>query len=288
MKRFRYLAVFVALGILGSMLCIDAEAQAPKRKLLYFTKSSGYEHSVVKREADRLAHSEKIMAELGAQNGYDVVCTKDGGQINANNLAKYDAVAFYTSGDLVGESGDGHPQITEQGLNDLFAWIKAGGGFSAWHAGTDSLRRKSPDDPSTEYTKLVGGAFAGHHKQEPATVIVTDPKFPGMTRMPLTFRFNEEWYIHDQVNAGGTMRVLQILDTQSMKQEKYRTLKPYPITWCSQYGKGRVFVSAIGHREDVWEMPVIQGMIVDALAWTFGDVEGDASPNYDEVMKAYK
>ncbi len=288
MNRFRYLAVFVAFGILGSMFCTDADAQGKKRKLLYFSKSSGYEHSAVKREGDLHSHTDRIMVELGVQNGYDVVCSKDGGHINAKNLARYDAVAFYTSGDLVNDSGDGNPTITEQGLQDLFAWIKAGGGFSSWHAGTDSLRRAKPDQPSTEYTKLVGGAFLNHRKQEPATVIVTDPKFPAMKRMPLTFRFHEEWYIHDQINAGGTMHVLQLLDTQSMEQETYRTLKPFPITWCSQYGKGPVFVTAIGHREDVWEMPLIQGMIVDALAWTFGDVDGDASPNYDEVMKAYK
>jgi len=35
----------------------------------------------------------------------------------------------------------------------------------------------------------------------------------------------------------------------------------------------------------VWEMPMFQGMIVKALNWTFGDVPGDAAPNYAEFLK---
>lgn len=27
----------------------------------------------------------------------------------------------------------------------------------------------------------------------------------------------------------------------------------YPIAWCKEYGKGRVFYTSLGHREDVWD-----------------------------------
>ncbi len=285
MKRRNFMLSSAAAGLVAYANPSDAGAQIKKRRLLYFTKSSGFEHDAVKRDGDRLSHSERIVSDLGSKYGFDVVCTKDGGQITAKNLANYDSVMFYTSGNLLEEGTDKHPAVSAQGMQELFDWVKAGGGFSAWHAGTDSMRRESADQPTTEYTKMVGGAFAGHHKQEPATVINVDPEFPAVKRMPLLFRFNEEWYIHDQINTLGTMHVLQILDTQSMEQETYRELGPIPMTWCSNYGKGRVFVSGIGHRFDVWEMPLIQGMVIDSLAWTFGDVEGDASPNYDKVMK---
>ena len=38
------------------------------KRILYFTKSSGFEHSVVKRgAADQLSHSERILTELGIE-----------------------------------------------------------------------------------------------------------------------------------------------------------------------------------------------------------------------------
>jgi uncharacterized protein len=48
-------------------------ADNKKQKILYFTKSAGFEHSVVKRKGDELSHSEKILAELGEKNGFEVV-----------------------------------------------------------------------------------------------------------------------------------------------------------------------------------------------------------------------
>src|SRR5512146_1497628 len=49
------------------------------KQVLYFTKSAGFEHSVVKRPApDQLSYSEKILSELGQKHGFQVTCTKDG------------------------------------------------------------------------------------------------------------------------------------------------------------------------------------------------------------------
>ena len=41
-----------------------AAAAKPKRKLLMFTKSAGFEHSVAKRDGDKLSHNERIVTEL--------------------------------------------------------------------------------------------------------------------------------------------------------------------------------------------------------------------------------
>jgi type 1 glutamine amidotransferase len=265
------------------LLCKDsiAEGESCARRALYFTKSAGFEHSVVKREGDRLAHSERILTEVFARHGIELICTKDGGMITAENLSKFDTVLSYTSGNLLEPGTDKFAAISEEGFAQLLEWIRSGGGFIGIHASTDSNRAEQP----TEYTKLIGGAFQSHGQQEYATVKVVDPTFPAMRGLPVDFRMIDEWYVHNQVNAAGTMHVLMTLETGAMEQEMYNKVPTMPITWCSNYGKGRVFYTALGHREDVWEMPMVQGMILKAYEWTRGQVPGDASPNFAEFLK---
>lgn len=87
------------LGLSGLPLGWVAAAEKKKRRLLYFTRSVGYEHSVVAREADQLSHPEKILTELGKKAGFEVECTKDGGVFDAD-LAGYDAIVLYNCGDM--------------------------------------------------------------------------------------------------------------------------------------------------------------------------------------------
>src|SRR4051794_33380063 len=66
---------------------------APPRRVLYFTKSAGFEHSVVKRPApDQLSHSEKVLAALGKQHRFEVTCSKDGSLFTPENIARYDVL----------------------------------------------------------------------------------------------------------------------------------------------------------------------------------------------------
>jgi hypothetical protein len=49
-----------------------------KRRVLFFTKSSGFEHDVVKRNSAAPSLSEATLSGLGKQHGFDIVATKDG------------------------------------------------------------------------------------------------------------------------------------------------------------------------------------------------------------------
>ncbi|MFH1743561.1 MAG: ThuA domain-containing protein [bacterium] len=276
MRKTQILALLVTIGVLQMTLCVNAEAQS--RRLLVLTKSSGFEHDVIKREGDRLSLVETVMMNLGARNGFEVVCTKDASLINAENLKNFDSVFFYTTADLTQEGTDKFPPMTEKNRDELLDWIRAGGGFFGSHTVTDTFHGCIP------FEEMMGGEFDTHGKQQYTTLKVVDPTFPAMVGLPIEFKMIDEYYINKNVNLLGNMRVLLLLDTKGMEGDKYQ-IPPYPITWCSNYGKGRVFISSLGHREDVWEAPMFQGMVVKALGWTFGDVPGDASPNYDEAIK---
>ena len=80
---------------LGLMLDPDLNLfgkNSPRRRILFFTKSSGYEHSSIKRNGNELSHAERILTELGASHGFDVTATKDGSIFTGEKLKGYDAI----------------------------------------------------------------------------------------------------------------------------------------------------------------------------------------------------
>ena len=69
---------------------------------------------------------------------------------------------------------------------------------------------------------------------------------------------NDEWYVFSNLMKD-TMHVIALMDagTERKKQKMYNT-PAYPVIWCSEFGGGRVYYNAMGHREDVWTNPDFQ------------------------------
>src|SRR5579871_4306089 len=96
------------LGLAGFPAALAAAPGARKRHILCFTKSASFEHSAVKRTGGKLSLAEQMLTDLGVQHGFDVTCTKDGTVFTPDNLARYDAFYFYTTGDLTTAGTDGN------------------------------------------------------------------------------------------------------------------------------------------------------------------------------------
>ena len=82
------------------------------------------------------------------------------------------------------------------------------------------------------------------------------------------------------------LHVILVQVTEGMKGDMYQRPN-FPITWARAYGKGRVFYTSMGHREDVWENPMYQGLLLGALAWATGRVEANIEPNIRKVTPKY-
>ena len=59
---------------------------ARKKSVLVFTKSSGWEHDVVKRVDGKLSIVEQAITSLGNKQGFNVTATKDGGVFDSNRF----------------------------------------------------------------------------------------------------------------------------------------------------------------------------------------------------------
>ncbi len=259
MFKSRYLVMACALIFGLTIFTTSSFGEDKPIRVLYLTKSSGFEHSVVRRDNGALSHSEKIMLDLAEKNNMQLVATKDASMINKEQLQHFDVVQFYTTGQLTKPSKDGGMPMSEQGLKDFIEWVKNGGGFAAMHTGSDNFH--NPDfEP---YNKLVGGIFKTHGRQEKAKMTVKEH--------PITSHLDSEWELLDEYyifrNVTNTFKPLLILETKSMEQDVYNQLEPYAITWIEEVGKGRVFSTALGHREDVWTNPDFQKLVVKGIQW---------------------
>jgi len=77
------------------------------------------------------------------------------------------------------------------------------------------------------------------------------------------------------------VRVLAHLDANKLDLKNprvHRTDRDFALAWARDYGKGRVFYSTFGHREETWDRPDIQKMYTEAIKWAMGMIPGDATP----------
>jgi type 1 glutamine amidotransferase len=51
-----------------------------------------------------------------------------------------------------------------------------------------------------------------------------------------------------------------------------------PVAWKRHHGKGRVFYSSLGHASSTWDDPSVYRMYFEALKWSLGLTDGDATP----------
>lgn len=284
-QALRTLAASSASWTIGSSL--DLFAKSKPRKILFFSKqSASYEHEPIKRNGNELSLAENVVIELGKTHGFDVVATKDGSIFTRQNLKGFDAIFFYTTGDLTQAVGDKNPPMTIEGKVALLEAIRSGKGFLGTHSATDTFHshgvefETQPIEKRDPYIQMIGGEFIRHGPQQEATMRVTSPHFPGVEKLGTEFQIKDEWY--SLKNFAPDLHVILVQVTQGMTGTDYQR-PDYPATWARKKGKGRVFYTSMGHREDVWTNPIFQSVLLGGIAWAVGNIKVATPPNISEV-----
>jgi type 1 glutamine amidotransferase len=277
----------------------DPSALAKKR-VLFFSKSSGYEHSVIKDPSKPFKAGPgsaipglafQVLADLGEKNNIEFTFSKDGSLFAPAYLAQFDAFFFVTTGDLTTVGTDGNPAMTAAGKEALLEAVADGKGFIGAHCASDTFhspggaemtaqRWLDDGDNADPYIRMLGGEFIIHGSQQPSHLIAVDPKFPGISAVAADNHMTEEWYsIKDFAK---NMHVLLLQDTSGMTGAPYARPN-YPSTWARMYGKGRVFYTTMGHRDDMWQSALFQSVLTGGLSWALGRVDADVTPNIDQA-----
>ena len=277
--------------VLIGLTCGMPGGAADPPRVLFLSKSSGFQHPSIARKDGQPSHVETVLEGVAKKHGFELITTKNAGWIDAKKLENLDAVVFYTTGDLTqagsGEGlfgGDGEGAMPVTGVRDLAEWVRDGGAFLGFHSASDTFHDQT--GAPSPYVELLGGEFVSHGRQFAGSLRVVDEAHPTMARIPAAWTVMDEWYTFKNL-ATDRIHVLALLETEaeSRNQETYN-LPPYPVIWCSELGKGRVFYNAMGHREDVWDLDIFQDAFADALSWALGTGPAAASPNYADVVDA--
>jgi type 1 glutamine amidotransferase len=279
------------LGLAGCSM--TSSRQSETRKVLFFSKSSAFEHLMIQRKGSELSFAEKRLAELGPRHGIEFTFSKDGSLFNAAYLAGFDAYAFYTSGDLTTSGTDKNPPMSAKGKAALLDAIRKGRGFVGIHSATDTFRTPDPAgaDPNRyqndgdrvdPYLRMLGAEFIIHGKEQIATIRVADSRFPGAGEND--FALLDEWYSFK--NFSNDLHVLLVQETKDMEGAPYRR-PSYPATWARKHGRGRVFYTSMGHREEVWMNPLFEQVLFGGIAWAVGNTAADVPPDIGTVTPGY-
>ncbi|MFQ5505171.1 MAG: ThuA domain-containing protein [Planctomycetota bacterium] len=243
--------------MLGALL-LAARAPGQSGRVLFLTHSAGFEHPVVKRSSPAalaLAEDRLLMAASGQ---FEVLATKDCSLITRATLKKFSAVVFYTSGEL---------PISAENREALIEYVQGGGGFVGVHSATDTFFEYAP------YGAMLGGYFDGHPWNQKVRIISEDRRHPATIRLGESFEIADEIYQFRDFSRAGK-RVLLSLAHDSVRIDKgKRKDGDYALAWCSEFGKGRVFYTALGHRKAVWKDKRFLQHLVAGIRWAMNAEE---------------
>jgi len=244
-------SLFVAAVSMG-------QSVSHKKQLLVLGEEHGYRHGAV-------SHAMATIERLGRETGlWDTtirtdteVLTKKKLEYNAKNLNDFNAVLFFTGGDL---------EMDSQQKADFLSFIHDDGkGFIGIHSATITFAEWP------EYVEMIGGYFDEHPWGTfDAPVIVEDPNFPGMQQWPRAFVLRDEIYQMKDYSRD-KVRVLMRLDAGKLdlkNKNVHRTDGDFAVAWAKTYGKGRVYYTTLGHVEENWDKQEFQKMVIEAIKWS--------------------
>jgi type 1 glutamine amidotransferase len=236
---------------------------------------NGQQHDSVTRA---LVTIEKLGRESGQYDTYirtdsqlitkqPIVGGPGGRPITNKNLNYFDAIFFFGVREI---------DLTDQQKADLLSFVKEDGkGFVAAHTASTAFFSWP------EFGEMLGGRFDEHPWGiTDATVVIEDPAFPAVKHFPASSTVRDEHYQTKDFTRE-KLRVVASLDPKSVdlaNPNVHRKDADFPVAWAKNYGKGRVFYSTLGHAPESWDTPLIQTMYFEAMKWSLGLTEGDATP----------
>jgi type 1 glutamine amidotransferase len=223
--------------LLGALPALAAD------RIVVVTVTEGFRH-------DSIPTAERVIADLAPRLGFEVNFIRDESELQAGlSVAKLrgaKAVMFVnTTGDL--------PLPLRE---NLLLWIAAGGSFIGVHSASDTWHEWP------EYIDMLGGEFDHHPEQTARTVFVDSALNPATAPLPPAHDLFEEYYVFKNFDRNRVTMLLSLRTSPENGEPGF-----FPLAWTRDYGQGRVFYTALGHRIDVWTSEWFQQHIAGAIAW---------------------
>lgn len=256
-----------------------------KRKVLIFSLFTGFEHWTV-------PHTKAIIEGIALKSGnFNIVTSNDVNMFNKENIKQFDAIVlnnncskrdhrnlFYDVFKEKMKDNDAWSKA-EQYEKNLLQYIKDGNGLVVLHGGITMLNK------SMEFSKMIGGSFDYHPKQQMIKVKLVDKNHPILSGFsPNGFEHIDEPYFFNNAYFDFDFKPLLYMNPAEIegKNKEKQNVRSY-LAWIKKFGEGRIFYSAPSHNPQSYQNPGILSFLLKGLLYATGDLDCDDSslqPNH--------
>jgi len=253
-----------------------------KKKLLVFSKATGFDHWIIPHNNAMLKILARKSKAFEIHIGYDIE------NFEMESLRKYDAVILNNSNpsgpdrdlfaDLLKQnttlSSNEISQRATQYEKNLMDYVAKGGGLMILHGAI------TVQNNSEEFSKMTGGSFDYHPKQQEMHVKEVDSDHPlvqaftgnGFTHVDEPYFFKNAYFDYN-------FRPLLFIEIDELDGLKHPVEeKVNYVAWIKKYGQGRVFYSSPSHNAQSLDNPELLQFFLDGIQYVVGDLEVDDSP----------
>lgn len=247
------------------------------RRILVFYRCEGFIHTSI-------PHANFALQEMARKSKAFSVDLEDEYEVfNKKNLKQYHAILFNSTSAL--------KFADESQRKAILDFVRGGGGLIGIHGASDNFYEWEAG------AEMMGGQFNGHPWTAGGTWAfkVDDPTHP----LNQAFGGRGFWhqdeiyqYLPSSFVGPENLRILVSLDMsketvrEPMNMEKFERFnskypagnREVPVSWVRDIGKGRLFYTNFGHREDSYKNPVIMQHIFDGILFAIGYKKVDTTP----------
>jgi uncharacterized protein len=221
------------------------EAATPK-KLLVVTVTKGFRH-------ESIPTAERVLGELATKSGaFTVDYARNDEELKAkagkDGRAAYDGVIFANS---TGELDLDREQFLQ--------WIESGKAFVGFHSCSNTWQAWRP------FVEMLGGEFDYHREQAKVAPLVDDPNHASTRAFPQPIEVFDEIYLFKSWQRDRVNMLISLARHPNTGEVGY-----YPLAWTRSAGKGRVFYTAFGHRDEVIESEWWKAHMLGGIRWALG------------------
>jgi type 1 glutamine amidotransferase len=255
-----------------------------KKKVLVFSLHTGFWHWVN-------PHTEAMFKILGEKSGaFEVSSSTDLAMMEKDKLKEFDMIVFNNTNSKPTHRNLFVDKLSENGeMDSLAVWkkaaqlekniidyVKKGGGLFVIHGGNTTLNN------SMAFSRLIGGSFDYHPKQQPINVRLADPQHPLVQAFPADgFVHTDEPYFYKNAYSELDFKPLLYFNNAEIEAQKKGQELTEGVTyvaWIRKDGKGRVLYSAPSHNAQSFENPDLLQFFLDGMQYLVGDVKVDEAP----------
>jgi len=253
------------------MKSLEVQKLKKTRKILIYSRTTGFRHSSIEQGATLLKHMGEVTGAYKADH------SEDEAVFNDENLKQYDAILMLST--------TLNPIAKPESRAAFEKFLSEKKGLVGIHAATDCHADWE------NYLEAMGGIFDGHPwtKNSVVTLLNEEPEHACSKHVPQGFKIKDEIYQYkdDKHFTRDKMRVLLSLDLnapgmpghEKLQKKMKRKDNDYPVSWLRSFTGSRVFYTNLGHNESTYLNPVAMQHMLTGIQYAFGDIEADATPS---------